>query len=55
MAPSGDEEEDAASGTTAGLSGTTARQDFQQQVQSTHGNGLTDTIAPWPVVPLGVL
>jgi hypothetical protein len=46
VAPSGVEDEDTAAGTTAGLGGTTARQEFQQQIKSMQGNGLTDTIAP---------
>jgi hypothetical protein len=46
VAPSGVEDEDTAAGTTAGLGGTTARQEFQQQIKSTQGNGLTGSTAP---------
>jgi hypothetical protein len=52
--PSTEEVEDTAAGTTARLSGTTARQDFLLQIQVNTGKEQAGTTAPRPVVPLAL-
>jgi hypothetical protein len=53
--PSAEEVKDAAAGTTARLSGTTARQVFLLQIQVNVGKEQAGTTAPRPVLPLGAL